>query len=432
MPITIDEVQAADLINTGRTKWNNNDTTLKNAVNSLESQQAAHVGEGHPTLYYNKSEIDGKISTEATYRGAQDALLEGEITDCNDALTGHKSSGDHDAHNDGRYISSSILSDLVRKTLDQIIDGVKIFVQNIIIRKSNPKITMKFPDNSDAMEIYGTDGYEYGIKTRHGGGSLNTNFKITSNRIDFPNHDVYSKDSKVITESALSGDDSIVRTSGDQTIQGVKDFQMITVDDQVTLLDNEGNPKVILQYFDSKFQILQKFGTQWLCVFDSQDGLLNFGTRMLYTVGGRILVESEIDEKLQSLVQMPNVYYFQLEKMFSTYSSFNAIPSLYFKQRTKLRSIELNIEKSDDTVPLAASYDVNEYFPMINGGQSDLREFFRLVFYIDSNGYLTLTLHKGIYLGDTMNWSQLSSIQTGYTFQLSTTYYIGIKLITSL
>lgn len=58
MPVTVDTVNSSDTLNQGRVKWNANDAALASQGNSLEAQQAAHVGEGHPVLYYTKAEVD--------------------------------------------------------------------------------------------------------------------------------------------------------------------------------------------------------------------------------------------------------------------------------------------------------------------------------------------------------------------------------------
>ena len=61
MPVTIQTVNPENTLEIQRQKINSNDGALQNQGNSLESQQAAHAGSGHPTLYYSKSEIDALL-----------------------------------------------------------------------------------------------------------------------------------------------------------------------------------------------------------------------------------------------------------------------------------------------------------------------------------------------------------------------------------
>jgi hypothetical protein len=132
MSTTVNTVASSDTIDAGRVKWNANDDTLAAAVNSLASQAETHVANGHPSLYYTKSEDDAQqnvqdealeaeaatrstaitalqsnIDTEAATRSTADTALQSNIDTeadtVNGALTTHKSSTDHDAHNDGRY-----------------------------------------------------------------------------------------------------------------------------------------------------------------------------------------------------------------------------------------------------------------------------------------------------------------------------------------
>ena len=62
MPITVQIVNPEDTLEIQRQKINSNDGALQNQGNSLESQQAAHVAAGHPTLYYSKAEVDAAIT----------------------------------------------------------------------------------------------------------------------------------------------------------------------------------------------------------------------------------------------------------------------------------------------------------------------------------------------------------------------------------
>jgi len=117
MPVTVEPVLPGDTKDAGRIKWNQSDENLKNALNSLEQQQSAHVGEGHPSMYYNKAEIDSQqtaqntsLSSEATARQASDNII-------NAALNTHKTSGDHDS----RYMNLGQLSNLLKKGVDFIV-----------------------------------------------------------------------------------------------------------------------------------------------------------------------------------------------------------------------------------------------------------------------------------------------------------------------
>jgi len=250
MSITIDEVQAADLINTGRVKWNNNDKVLKDGVNSLDSQQAAHVGEGHPLLYYNKSEIDGKISTEQSARQNADSDLQTDINDLETALGTHKTSGDHDtryyqksevdgkisneqsarqnadsglqtdiedmalalnqhkesndhdAHNDGRYISLSIITTFVRTTLAQTIEGIKTFKESLRVKKSGGGLLVSKDDGTATGSLYfNTDTVNLATCDQYG--ETKTVLNSDANNIYMPNHELYVKGRKISGKNTL-------------------------------------------------------------------------------------------------------------------------------------------------------------------------------------------------------------------------------------
>lgn len=62
MPVAVQIVNPEDTLEIGRQKINSNDDALQNQGNSLESQQAAHVAAGHPSLYYSKAEVDAAIA----------------------------------------------------------------------------------------------------------------------------------------------------------------------------------------------------------------------------------------------------------------------------------------------------------------------------------------------------------------------------------
>jgi hypothetical protein len=73
MSITVQQVASSDTLESGREKWNANDEILQDASNSLQAQQAAHVGSGHPNLNYTKGEVDAQ-------QAAQDSALTSEAT----------------------------------------------------------------------------------------------------------------------------------------------------------------------------------------------------------------------------------------------------------------------------------------------------------------------------------------------------------------
>jgi hypothetical protein len=62
MPVTTQDVNPEDTLEVGRQKLNGNDEGLATHSNTLETQAAAHVGAGHPSLYYSKSEVDAAIA----------------------------------------------------------------------------------------------------------------------------------------------------------------------------------------------------------------------------------------------------------------------------------------------------------------------------------------------------------------------------------
>lgn len=198
MPINIEQVASTDLINTGRTKWNNNDETLKNAINSLEAQQAAHAVSGHPELYYTSYEINTLLNnhkSSADHDSRYDVAGAAEAVQ--QSLEAHKTSGDHDS----RYIPASTLSSIVRTTLDQVIDGAKTFLKGMVIKFAGTALQFKRDDGEVVGEVYITNDNEIGLKTRTMGGSLVPCVWVddTSTSINFERHDVYSKGKRLAT-----------------------------------------------------------------------------------------------------------------------------------------------------------------------------------------------------------------------------------------
>jgi|GEM_PF-5669355 len=180
MPTTIQLVNSSDTPNQGRTKWNTNDTNLKATADALEAQQAAHVGEGHPSLYYTKTEID-------TQQAAQDA-----------ALTAHKTSGDHDT----RYALLSALLDMVKLTTDQIIDGIKTFLKTIIIKSDTAAIELQKGDGTPKGRFsYDSNSDAISLDVRQQG-SWQSLLRTSPNasHVNFPNHEVRSKGKTLATE----------------------------------------------------------------------------------------------------------------------------------------------------------------------------------------------------------------------------------------
>jgi hypothetical protein len=158
------------------------------------------VSDGHPNLYYAKSDVDSQ-------QAAQDS-----------ALATHKTSGDHDA----RYLSISYLATLVRTAFNQTIDGLKTFLQKIIISNSSPTLELQDAAGGILARFYAavTSATVVGFDICENNAWKNFLQIISGNgQVNFPNHDVASKGNLLATQQyvaqqlanapALSGSASI-------------------------------------------------------------------------------------------------------------------------------------------------------------------------------------------------------------------------------
>ena len=187
MPVAVQVVNPEDTLEIQRQKINNNDNALQNQGNSLESQQAAHIAVGHPSLYYSKNDIDSQQATQDT------------------ALTTHKSSGDHDA----RYLSAAYLTGLIRTTLDQTVDGIKKFLKNIRIGGGDTPAVELYDFNDVLMGKFRGSKYveanQIAISIQDGGALKDVMVAVEGqSAVNFPNHDVQAKGNRLATESYVN------------------------------------------------------------------------------------------------------------------------------------------------------------------------------------------------------------------------------------
>ncbi len=202
MPTNIQTVAASDTLDAGRQKFNANDEALKATADANTAQQAQHVTDGHPTLYYTRAQIDAAQTTQ------------------DNALVTHKASGDHDA----RYLSSSLLANLMRLTLDQIIDGIKTFVQNIKVKKAQPAIELQHSDGTPIGNFSGdVVAGKTVVRTQivEAGNNVKTICEVNEGGtiVDFPNHDVGAKGLKLATEEYVSSKFINGQVSGSFSVQ---------------------------------------------------------------------------------------------------------------------------------------------------------------------------------------------------------------------
>lgn len=197
MPVVTTDVNAEDTLEQGRQKINTTDEALAAHSNTLESQAAAHVAVGHPTLNYTKTEIDAQ-------QAIQDA-----------ALTTHKASADHD----GRYLAATYLASMVRTTLDQSIDGIKKFLKNIVVGGSDTP-AVELHSNADIImgkfraAKSGTNNL-IAVAIQDGGSSKDA-LVVTegASAVNFPNHDVQAKGLKLATEDYVSNSIGNITSGG--------------------------------------------------------------------------------------------------------------------------------------------------------------------------------------------------------------------------
>lgn len=128
MPTIIQETAPETTLENGRQIFQANDETLKNAVNSLESQAATHVGSGdHDGRYYLKSEVDIIVAN------ASETVDEATIT--------RDASGNLKVM-DNVFLTVGYLSSIIRTTLNQTIDGLKKFLQKVTVANANPSFEL--------------------------------------------------------------------------------------------------------------------------------------------------------------------------------------------------------------------------------------------------------------------------------------------------
>ena len=173
--VTIQIVNVGDSPNSGRVKWNDNDTGLQADIIGVNAALVAHeASSDHDSRYYTETEADA-------YFAQRDANL-----------NTHKSSTDHDAA-------------YVKKTGDETIAGNKTLTDNLIIKKSVPMIEQQHSDGSSITRLWGSKtGDEVTVnldaKVPPGDWKNILSFDSESERVDIFNHDLYNKNEKVATE----------------------------------------------------------------------------------------------------------------------------------------------------------------------------------------------------------------------------------------
>lgn len=178
----MDHVLGSHTPNTGRTVWNANDDLLETNLDSLSAD----------------------LDAEASARAAADTTLSGNITTVQGNLDAHKTSDDHDS----RYLSTGYLSSIVRTLTDQLVDGIKTFVKDIIIKKETAAILFKnSSDRPIGSLISGVDANNMsriGISTYSPDGSQVRTLAVIADDdavgVQFPFSDVYAKFKKLATE----------------------------------------------------------------------------------------------------------------------------------------------------------------------------------------------------------------------------------------
>ncbi len=185
MAISTTDIQSTDTWEQGRVKANANDQAVAAGANAIQAQQTTHLSQGHPGLYYPRTDID-------TQQSNQDAALET-----------HKSSGDHDA----RYLSASYLASLVRTAFNQTIDGLKAFLQKIAVRNATPTVELQDADGNIMGRIYSTKSGAPAknilrLSIAEAAAWKEVLEAVESGvAVNFPNHDVQSKGNKLATEA---------------------------------------------------------------------------------------------------------------------------------------------------------------------------------------------------------------------------------------
>jgi hypothetical protein len=184
--MAVTPVNASDTLDQGRVKFNANDQALQTQADSLQSQQTSHLSTGHPAVHYTKTEVD-------TQQSNQDA-----------ALNAHKASHDHDA----LYLAASYLATLVRTSFNQVIDGFKTFLQNIIIKNVSPGIFFNDASGVPMGQIRFTkSGILNVLQLFLVESSYDTPVIVVqegTGLANFPNHDVLSKGNRLATESFVA------------------------------------------------------------------------------------------------------------------------------------------------------------------------------------------------------------------------------------
>ena len=193
------DIAAEDTLDAGRIKINTNEDALSDQANALEAAQAAHVAAGHPSLYYAKSEVDSDNAAQDATTSAADAAQ-------TLALTTHKSSGDHDS----RYLAASYLTTLVRTTLDQTVDGLKTFLQNLVVKSATNTPSFQLCDgygNLMGLLRAGKSGAnnQVAVSIQDNGATKDILVATEGNgAVNFPNHDVQAKGKILATQDYVT------------------------------------------------------------------------------------------------------------------------------------------------------------------------------------------------------------------------------------
>lgn len=182
MAISTTDVLTTDTLDQGRVKVNANDEALASGLNGLQGQQTTHLAQGHPSIYYPMSTIDSQQAT-------QDA-----------ALATHKTSGDHDS----RYLSMSYLATMARTAFNQTIDGIKNFLQNVLISNGAPTLELHDVSGNILARLYAVMGSPNIVRLSIAESSAWKEVMEAiagQSFVNFPNHDVASKGNLLATQA---------------------------------------------------------------------------------------------------------------------------------------------------------------------------------------------------------------------------------------
>jgi hypothetical protein len=121
---TIEAVAGTDTPNTGRVKWNTNDTNMNVELIEATADIAAHVAAGN-------TDHDGRYS---------------KITD----LTTHKSASDHDSR---YYTETEVDAMAVKLTGDQNVDGAKTFLDPPVVKHATASVEFEDASGNETGRI---------------------------------------------------------------------------------------------------------------------------------------------------------------------------------------------------------------------------------------------------------------------------------------